>query len=192
MFDVKRGIDATARGNGFGIDQDTPLNPLSAPYQYSMLQVSSLFNVPRMIRQLTDSVNGCGNDMQAIPIEILVVGDFEDRELEGTFLFPFLVSLGTLPALRHTTNKCHFEIAVGSGIQRKTYKLNRIFATDAKLTAFSPIGLIDYGEEPGTISHRRGMGEPSSLEYQQKCSFVFVDTMAEALHEALVRYEAGK
>ena len=70
--------------------------------------------------------------------------------------FPYIVSLGTLPAFITTTSECRVEVRPHASQSSASRKLR--FSSDMKLTCFSPIGLIPYDELSNVREQNFGSG----------------------------------
>ena len=70
-----------------------------------------------------------------------------------TFLFPYLLSMGTLPMVMHSEHDTGFTIDLnGAGRAHAEYEVN--ISMDKSLTCYTPFALLCYNGEPETHGHR--------------------------------------
>lgn len=185
-FEVKRGL------NGFN-----PQNsPLVMPEPWSILQTASLFNQKDLVEAIKRKNEAVGDNADAVPVEIEIVSQSERKELDATILVPCLVSLGILPAWNRIISSCTIKMTFGIGAARKSYQYECEFISNSKMTAFSPIGIIDYDDLPDVIAQRKGSGVGATPLQNANCrndlKTVFATTVSKALSASMTRFEAGK
>ncbi len=95
-------------------------------------------------------------DIDATPIDIEIHPVSEKKSGMWSIFFPYIVSLGTLPAFINTTSECRVEVRPHSSASSANRRLR--FSSDMKLTCFTPIGLISYGELPDVREQSFGSG----------------------------------
>ena len=186
QIDCNRGPASQMRG----IDNPWAADP------WSILQVATLLKDADVITAVRERTPGVCEDVNAVPIEIKVVSTMERKELEATVVAPYFVSLGTLPALTRCISDCKIEVSIGTGERRRTYNCNRDFVVDSKMTCFSPLGLIDYDQDPAAIEQQRSSSDVgsaiTSLPIRASIRNVFAGTVAKYLAFAISLYEEGK
>lgn len=184
-FDVKRGL------NGFNPQN----NPFAPPDPWSIVQTASLLNQKDLVEAIKRKNEAVGDNADAVPVEIEIVSQSERKELEATILVPYLVSLGILPAWNRSISSCTIKMTLGIGTARKSYQYECNFISNSKMTAFSPIGIIDYDDIPDAIAQRKASGyaaphlNPNCLN---DLKTVFATTVSKALSASMTRFEAGK
>lgn len=89
-----------------------------------------------------------------IPIVIQEVGSTNfSAKYHWTILFPYLVSFGTLPMIKHSEHDTIFAIAFkDQGYIQSKYEIN--IALDKALTCYTPFALLCYNNPPETHGHR--------------------------------------
>ncbi len=188
QIDCARGLDEATRAR---MDNPWAADP------WSILQVAAGLKNTDVISAIRERTPGVCEDVNAVPVEIKVISTMENSELGATFLVPYLVSLGTLPAFIRRLSDCRIEVAIGSGEKRRTYSCQRRFVADSKMTCFTPIGLIDYDRDFVAIEQQLGtlggVGNASTaMPIRMKFQGVFAGTVAKFLGYAISSYEEGK
>ena len=163
-------------------------NPFAFPDPWSIPQVSARAQnevLQQLIARKYPST--FVNDSTAIPIDLVITCTAENKELGWTFLFPYLVSLGTLPAFQHTTSDCTVEIRSVFNLPIGHAPSAVRFGSDWKLTAFTPIGaMVTYDELPGMLEQRSGCGVDCAPHQDSGTKDKILETFAGAVAEAVV------
>lgn len=185
-FDVKRGFQGLNYGD----------NPFAPPDPWSLPQAVSLMPEKTIVPAIKRKVKVVWDSPESVPVEIAVSMMSEHKELQATILIPYLVSLGTLPMWNRTISACEVSVAIGNGANRRQYAYEREFVSEWKMTATTPIGLMDFDRCPDAIAQRRGNGTDATPHLNKVCRdnlmAVFAETVAEALSESMTQYESAK
>lgn len=89
-----------------------------------------------------------------IPFTIRETGNTNfDTKYGWTFLFPYLLSMGTLPMVTHSEHDTGFVIDLNdAGHARVEYEIN--ISLDKSLTCYTPFALFCYNSQPETRGYR--------------------------------------
>lgn len=182
-------IDAARGGNQAVRDMNRD-NPFVMADPWSIAQTVSLMKMEQLAEKIEESFPDVfANDASAQRIDVKVICRNEDQRYGVTILFPYLVSLGTLPAIQETLSDCTVEVRATADSKRIGRVVPIELASIMKLTVFSPIGLIDFERPTDVISQRHGSGimaaphlDPS---VRQNFSRVFAESVGAAVCRAL-------
>ena len=165
-------------------------NPYVMADPWSIAQTVSLMKMEQLAEKIEESCPDVfANDVSAQRIDVKVVCRSEDNRYGVTILFPYLLSLGTLPAIWETLSDCTVEVCTTADGKRIGHVVPIELSSIGKLTVFSPIGLIDFERPIDSISQRHGSGimEAPHLEpvVRQNFSWVFAESVGGAVRRAL-------
>jgi len=81
---------------------------------------------------------------KGIPIDVTIESSAPDRGYAWSILFPYLVSLGVMPAWFETSSNAKISITVSG---KQVADSSVAYVSNAKVTCFSPIGIISYSRD---------------------------------------------
>ena len=132
-------------------------------------------------------------DDKGIPIDIAVESSSPNKEYEWSILFPYILSLGILPAWIETTSTAKISITV-SGEQVSDSSV--AYVSNSKVTCFSPIGIIPYSRDIDmdhveTAECALGFSNPK-MEMRKTSEAVFLNSFCDGILISLSKYESSR
>ena len=168
-------------------------NLFATPDPWSMPQVAMRYSSETLRQMIIKKYPTVFVDDPAVPpIDIIISCNNEYKERLWTILFPYVISLGTLPAFQRTISDCAVEIRPAHSMVSTSSRSVR-FVSDCKMTATSPFGLIPFDSMPNAQEQQLGSGlmaAPHLDETTKRHSLeVFVDTVANLAMEQIKESE---
>lgn len=180
---IDNNIKAIQKNNPFAVIDPWSIPQVAMRYPYEDLRQMVIKKYPNVFA-----------DNPALPpIDIIISCNNEYKERVWTILFPYLVSLGTLPAFYRTTSDCTVEIRPTSSMMSTSSRSVR-FVSDGKLTVFTPFGLIPFDSMPSDQEQRLGSGVMSAPHLDETARRhlleVFANTVADLAIEQIKEAES--
>ena len=161
-------------------------NPFAVPDPWSIPQVASRMPAAELQRMIEAKYPAVfGNDAAAMPIDICISTGEEYKEYQWTILFPYLVSLGTLPVFLRTVSDCQVEVRPVASMGFHSSQSMR-FVSDGKMTVFSPFGLIPYDRHVSALEQHQGNGIMSAPHLDETTRRYMVETFADSIATVVV------
>ena len=180
-------IDAARGGNQVARNLNRD-NPYAAPDPWSIPQTASLMRMDQLAEKIEESCPDVfANDASAQRIDVKVLCRNEDSRYGATILFPYLVSLGTLPAIQEILSDCTVEVCATADGKRIGRVVPIELSSIMKLTVFSPIGLMDFERPTDVISQRHGTGVMAAPHLEPSVQHDFSRVFAESVGAAVCR-----
>ncbi len=166
-------------------------NPFAVRNPWSIPQVAMRYPYEDLRQMVIKKYPNVFADNPALPpIDIIISCN---NEYKGMILFPYLVSLGTLPAFFRTTSDCTVEIRPTSSMMSTSSRSVR-FVSDGKMTVFTPFGLIPFDSMPSVQEQRLGCGVMSAPHLDETARRhvleVFANTVADLAIEQIKEAES--
>ena len=162
-------------------------NPFVAPDPWSIPQVASISNIEKlrlMVSKRHPSI--FTQDESATPIDVNVYCTDERKELEWTILVPYVASLGVLPAFIRTMSTCEVSVHHAGAIPKIQRNAAMRLQSDAKLTCFSPLGLIQFDRDVNATSQRLSSGIMTASHLDSNTLNDLLTVFSESVADAIV------
>ena len=130
---------------------------------------------------------------KGIPIDVAVESSSPNKEHLWSIIFPYMLSLGILPAWCETTSTAKISITV-SGRQEASSFVTYI--SNDKVTCFSPLGIISYSRDINmdhveTAECVLGLSDPKRA-MREISEAVFLDSFCDGILTSLSKYERSR
>ncbi|MBQ7190060.1 MAG: SHOCT domain-containing protein [Kiritimatiellae bacterium] len=167
-------------------------DPYAIPDPWSIPQCSYKRNRDAIIRDLEIAVSPtlC-SDPNAEPVSVKVISAGDTKSGIITIFFPYLISLGILPAHLATESRCDVTVAlVRDPSQSRSISIE--YRSDTKVSVFSPIGAISFDPVPAS-SFRTASGIMTAPHIDKvamkNTQDVFIEALAKGIAACLADME---
>ena len=126
------------------------------------------------------------DDFASTPVSVKVLTTSENKNYAATFVAPYLISLGILPAWMETVSSCEAFVAIEAHNAPKPRQVPLSFTSILKMTCYSPIGLIEFDDKPDMNSQRKGAGIMPGAHMDGVCRDTLCDVVTETLSDVVV------
>ena len=126
------------------------------------------------------------DDFASTPISVKIITTGENKNYTATILAPYLISLGILPAWTETVSSCEAFVSIEAHNAPKPRRIPLSFTSIWKLTAFSPIGLIEFDDKPEMNSQQKGADVMQGPHTDKSCRDRLCDVVTETLSDAVL------
>lgn len=130
---------------------------------------------------------------KGIPIDVAVESSSPNKEHLWSIIFPYMLSLGILPAWCETTSTAKISINVSG---RQEADSSATYVSNDKVTCFSPLGIISYSRDINmdhveTAECALGLSDPKRA-MREISEAVFLNSFCDGILTSLSKYERGR